>query len=118
MAGSRTTAAGRPGCSPDAADSGSTMRKVSPPVSTETTVTSRQITLITSQQRTATEQVTQSVNEIQQFTRQAVNGAKQSRAAAADLLRTTGHLDELLSGKNGAALARPVPAPPAAASPT
>jgi methyl-accepting chemotaxis protein len=84
----------------------------------ETTVTSRQITLITSQQRTATEQVTQSVNEIQQFTRQAVNGAKQSRAAAADLLRTTGHLDELLSGKNGVALARPVTAPPAAASPT
>jgi hypothetical protein len=85
----------------------------------ETTITSRQITLITSQQRTATEQVTQSVNEIQQFTRQAVNGAKQSRAAAADLLRTTGHLDELLSGKNGVALVRTVSAPPpAAASPS
>jgi methyl-accepting chemotaxis protein len=83
----------------------------------ETTLTSRQITLITSQQRTATEQVTQSVNEIQQFTRQAVNGAKQSRAAAADLLRTTGHLDVLLSGKNGVAIA-PAGSTPTVASPT
>ena len=65
------------------------------------------------------QQVTESVNEIQQFTRQAVNGAKQSRAAAADLLRTTGHLDELLSGKNGVAQVRTISAPPpAAASPT
>ncbi len=68
-------------------------------IAAETTLTSRQITLITSQQRTATEQVTQSVDEIQQFTRQAVNGAKQSRAAAADLLRTTGQLNLLLTGK-------------------
>ena len=65
----------------------------------DTTKTSKQITLITSQQSSATEQVTQSMNEIQQYSRQAIGGAQQARSAAADLVRTTTQLKSLIDGR-------------------
>ena len=43
--------------------------------------------------------MTQSMDEIQTFARQARNGAQQARAAAADLVRSTGQLNQVITGR-------------------
>ena len=67
-------------------------------LATETTETARRITLITTQQRTATEQVTEAMDDIQEFTQQAVSGAKQAKDTANDLVRTASSLNGLMMG--------------------
>ncbi len=64
----------------------------------ETTETARRITLIATQQRTATVQVTRAMDDIQDFTQQAVSGAKQAKETANDLVRTANNLTGLLRG--------------------
>ena len=65
----------------------------------ETTETAKRITLVTNQQRTATEQVKQAMNEVQQFSQQAVSGAKQARSTAGDLVSTAATLSNMLEQK-------------------
>ncbi|MBI2373160.1 MAG: hypothetical protein HYV07_04100 [Deltaproteobacteria bacterium] len=60
--------------------------------------TARKITLITSQQSSATEEVTRSMDEIQEYTKQALTGAKEAKATASDLVRTAEGLTRALAG--------------------
>jgi len=62
----------------------------------ETSDASRVIHLATQQQRTATEQVVQSMGEIEEVTRQAQSGSKQATAAAAELSKLAVRLAELV----------------------
>ena len=62
----------------------------------ETSDASRVIHLATQQQRTATEQVVQSMGEIEEVTRQAQSGSKQATAAAAELSKLAERLAELV----------------------
>lgn len=63
----------------------------------ETVAVARRITLVTSQQRTATEQVTRSMDEVHQYTQHSLAGAKQARATASDLARAADELERLTS---------------------
>lgn len=67
-------------------------------IAVETTETARRITLVATQQRTATEQVTEAMDDIQEFTQQAVSGAKQAKDTANDLVRTANNLKQLMEG--------------------
>jgi len=62
----------------------------------ETSDAARVIHLATQQQRTATEQVVQSMSEIEEVTRQAQTGSKQATGAAAELTRLAERLAELV----------------------
>ncbi len=53
----------------------------------ETTDSARQIALITQQQQTGTEQVTQSMDEIRDLLNQTVIGSKESTEAAQELMQ-------------------------------
>jgi methyl-accepting chemotaxis protein len=62
----------------------------------ETSDAARVIHLATQQQRTATEQVVQSMAEIEEVTRQAQTGSKQATGAAAELTKLAERLAELV----------------------
>jgi methyl-accepting chemotaxis protein len=62
----------------------------------ETSDAARVIHLATQQQRTATEQVVQSMSEIEEVTRQAQTGSKQATGAAAELTRLAERLANLV----------------------
>ncbi len=62
----------------------------------ETSDAARVIHLATQQQRTATEQVVQSMSEIEEVTRQAQAGSKQATGAAAELTKLAERLAELV----------------------
>ncbi len=62
----------------------------------ETSDAARVIHLATQQQRTATEQVVQSMSEIEEVTRQAQSGSKQATGAASELTRLAERLAELV----------------------
>ena len=62
----------------------------------ETSDAARVIHLATQQQRTATEQVVQSMAEIEEVTRQAQTGSKQATGAAAELTKLAEHLADLV----------------------
>lgn len=62
----------------------------------ETSDAARVIHLATQQQRTATEQVVQSMSEIEEVTRQAQTGSKQATGAAAELAKLAERLAELV----------------------
>ncbi len=62
----------------------------------ETSDAARVIHLATQQQRTATEQVVQSMAEIEEVTRQAQSGSKQATGAAAELSKLAERLAELV----------------------
>lgn len=62
----------------------------------ETSDAARVIHLATQQQRTATEQVVQSMAEIEEVTRQAQSGSKQATGAAAELTKLAERLAELV----------------------
>jgi len=62
----------------------------------ETSDAARVIHLATQQQRTATEQVVQSMSEIEEVTRQAQAGSKQATGAASELTRLAERLAELV----------------------
>ncbi len=62
----------------------------------ETSDAARVIHLATQQQRTATEQVVQSMSEIEEVTRQAQTGSKQATGAAAELTKLAERLAELV----------------------
>jgi methyl-accepting chemotaxis protein len=62
----------------------------------ETSDAARVINLATQQQRTATEQVVQSMSEIEGVTRQAQAGSRQATGAAAELTKLAEHLAELV----------------------
>jgi methyl-accepting chemotaxis protein len=62
----------------------------------ETSDAARVIHLATQQQRTATEQVVQSMSEIEEVTRQAQAGSKQATGAAAELAKLAERLAELV----------------------
>jgi methyl-accepting chemotaxis protein len=66
----------------------------------------QRITLITSQQRGATEQVSRSMEEVHQYTQHSLSAAKQTRATASDLVRASAELEELVSLRPGAEAAR------------
>ena len=72
-------------------------------LSRETMETSKRITMITSQQRSGTEQVTQSMHEIQQFTKHAVAGAGQTKATAEYLVKIAEELTLLFQYRVGSA---------------
>lgn len=72
-------------------------------LSHDTMETSKRITMITSQQRSGTEQVTQSMREVQQYTKQAVAGASQTKATAEDLVRVAQELGELFQAQGASA---------------
>ncbi len=62
----------------------------------ETSDAARVIHLATQQQRTATEQVVQSMSEIEEVTRQAQSGSRQATGAAAELTKLAERLAELI----------------------
>lgn len=62
----------------------------------ETSDAARVIHLATQQQRTATEQVVQSMSEIEEVTRQAQSGSKQATGAAAELTKLAERLADLV----------------------
>ncbi len=62
----------------------------------ETSDAARVIHLATQQQRTATEQVVQSMSEIEEVTRQAQSGSRQATSAAAELTKLAERLAELV----------------------
>jgi methyl-accepting chemotaxis protein len=62
----------------------------------ETSDAARVIHLATQQQRTATEQVVQSMSEIEEVTRHAQSGSKQATGAAAELAKLAERLAELI----------------------
>jgi methyl-accepting chemotaxis protein len=62
----------------------------------ETSDSARVIHLATQQQRTATEQVVQSMSEIEEVTRQAQTGSKQATGAAAELTKLAERLADLV----------------------
>ncbi|HEX9289962.1 MAG TPA: methyl-accepting chemotaxis protein [Anaeromyxobacteraceae bacterium] len=62
----------------------------------ETSDASRVIHLATQQQRTATEQVVQSMSEIEEVTRQAQTGSRQATSAAAELSKLAERLAEVV----------------------
>src|SRR5512139_106144 len=62
----------------------------------ETSDAARVIHLATQQQRTATEQVVQSMSEIEEVTRQAQSGSRQATGAASELTRLAERLAELV----------------------
>ena len=68
----------------------------------ETLEVSRRINLITSQQRGATEQVTRSMDDVHQYTQHSLSAAKQTRATASDLVRTSDELETLVKASSGA----------------
>ncbi|HWO23704.1 MAG TPA: methyl-accepting chemotaxis protein [Kofleriaceae bacterium] len=63
---------------------------------------SKRINLITSQQRGATEQVTRSMDDVHQYTQHSLAAAKQTRATASDLVRTSDELETLVAASPGA----------------
>lgn len=75
-------------------------------LASETATASRRISAITGQQRSGTEQVSQSMNGINDFTRQAMDGARQATATVNDLVRTASSLDTILRGRRALAAAR------------
>lgn len=64
--------------------------------------TAKRINLITSQQRGATEQVTRSMDDVHQYTQHSLAAAKQTRATASDLVRTSDELEKLVAASPGA----------------
>jgi methyl-accepting chemotaxis protein len=62
----------------------------------------QRITLITSQQRGATEQVSRSMEEVHQYTQHSLSAAKQTRATASDLVRTSAELEKLVNSQPSA----------------
>jgi methyl-accepting chemotaxis protein len=62
----------------------------------DTSDAARVIHLATQQQRTATEQVVQSMSEIEEVTRQAQTGSRQATGAAAELTKLAERLAELV----------------------
>ena len=62
----------------------------------------RRINLITSQQRGATEQVTRSMEDVHQYTQHSLSAAKQTRATASDLVRTSDELEQLVQASPSA----------------
>ena len=64
----------------------------------ETTEASRRISTITQHQSSGTEQINQSMIGIQEFTQQALAGARQSTSTANDLVRTADDLNRILEG--------------------
>ncbi len=62
----------------------------------------QRITLITGQQRGATEQVTRSMEEVHQYTQHSLSAAKQTRATASDLVRTSDELEKLVKASASA----------------
>ena len=65
-------------------------------LSSQTTEHTRQITLIAGQQRTGTQQVVASMDEIQNYTKQALEGAKEAVATADNLVMTSAELSMML----------------------
>ena len=65
-------------------------------LSSQTTEHTRQITLIAGQQRTGTQQVVASMDEIQNYTKQALEGAKEAVATADNLVQTSAELSKML----------------------
>ena len=65
-------------------------------LSKHTTDSARQISLITQQQQTGTEQVTQSMEEIRDLLNQSVVGSKESTEAARELLQLSERLRVLV----------------------
>ena len=70
-------------------------------LATETLDIARRITLITSQQRGATQQVTRSMEDVHQYTQHSLSAAKQTRATASDLVRTSDELERLVNSRPG-----------------
>lgn len=62
----------------------------------------RRINLITGQQRGATEQVTRSMEDVHQYTQHSLSAAKQTRATASGLVRTSDELERLVKASPGA----------------
>jgi methyl-accepting chemotaxis protein len=56
----------------------------------------QRINLITGQQRGATEQVTKSMEDVHQYTQHSLSAARQTRATASDLVRTSDELEKLV----------------------
>ena len=56
----------------------------------------RRINLITGQQRGATEQVTRSMEDVHRYTQHSLSAAKQTRATASDLVKTSDELEKLV----------------------
>lgn len=69
----------------------------------ETLEVARRINLITGQQRGATEQVTRSMEDVHQYTQHSLSAAKQTRATASDLVRTSDELEKLVQASPSAA---------------
>ena len=65
-------------------------------LSSQTTEHTRQITLIAGQQRTGTQQVVASMDEIQNYTKQSLEGAKEAVATADNLVQTSAELSKML----------------------
>jgi methyl-accepting chemotaxis protein len=65
----------------------------------ETLEVAQRITLITSQQRGATEQVSRSMEEVHQYTQHSLSAAKQTRSTASDLVRTSDELEKLVNAQ-------------------
>jgi methyl-accepting chemotaxis protein len=61
-------------------------------VASQTTETSKRISFITNQQRMSTEQVTEAMDQVQQFAKQALTGAREARTTAAALVKTVEEL--------------------------
>jgi methyl-accepting chemotaxis protein len=61
-----------------------------------TTESARQITMVTQQQRTGTEQVSQSMRQFSQVLRQSVMATQQTRSSAEDMKRLADRLQELV----------------------
>ena len=68
----------------------------------QTLEVARRINLITGQQRGATEQVTRSMEDVHQYTQHSLSAAKQTRATASDLVRTSDELEKLVKANAGA----------------
>ncbi len=68
-------------------------------LSSQTAEHTRQITLIAGQQRTGTQQVVSSMDEIQNYTKQALDGAKEAVATADNLVQTSAELSKMLESE-------------------
>jgi methyl-accepting chemotaxis protein len=62
----------------------------------QTLEVAQRINLITGQQRGATEQVTRSMEDVHQYTQHSLSAARQTRATASDLVRTSDELEKLV----------------------
>ncbi|HWU86486.1 MAG TPA: methyl-accepting chemotaxis protein [Kofleriaceae bacterium] len=68
----------------------------------ETLEVAQRITLITSQQRGATEQVSKNMEDVHQYTQHSLSAAKQTRSTASDLVRTSDDLEKLVNSQSAA----------------